>query len=487
MLNRHRHRDGSEGRRDEGAPDRRLFYALLMLLVWLPLPLGSNRVWAMALMQLAVTLLALAWLHALRGRAAAPALGTACPVLVLLGLWLGFGLLQLLPWPRALAQLVSPALVAQQDSVPGGMGDWVVMTLDPHASIAHWFGSLTLTMVFVLTLGLVRSRRRLRLLARVLVLAAVLQATLAGLVALIGQDLWFIEGTPAAHGTYANRNHLAGFLIIGLALGIGLLVSELDEDPGERSWRQHLRDIARTLLGPAARLRLYLAIMVIVLVMTGSRMGNMAFFASLGIASLIGLTLWRRASRGLTLLLISLLLIDVLILGSWFGLDRVRERITQTVLAEETRWQLDIQAGDYIRDYLITGSGGGTFPVVFPAYRHEILVPRLFLHAHNDFLEMQLEYGIIGSALLAATVLLSLLTAIRVMHQRQDPLLRGMAFTAIMGISGILIHGLADFNLRIPANAALFMVLLALPWLGLSFGSRRQDEHRADRPGERGA
>ena len=42
-----------------------------------------------------------------------------------------------------------------------------------------------------------------------------------------------------------------------------------------------------------------------------------------------------------------------------------------------------------------------------------------------------------------------------------------MAFASLMGVMAILIHSTADFNLHIPANAALFVVLLALPWLGL--------------------
>jgi hypothetical protein len=36
-----------------------------------------------------------------------------------------------------------------------------------------------------------------------------------------------------------------------------------------------------------------------------------------------------------------------------------------------------------------------------------------------------------------------------------------------MGVTAILIHSWTDFNLQIPANAALFMVLLALGWISL--------------------
>ena len=48
--------------------------------------------------------------------------------------------------------------------------------------------------------------------------------------------------------------------------------------------------------------------------------------------------------------------------------------------------------------------------------------------------------------------------------------MRGMSFACIMGVTSILIHSWVDFNLQIPANAAYFMVLLALGWISLHLG-----------------
>jgi hypothetical protein len=50
--------------------------------------------------------------------------------------------------------------------------------------------------------------------------------------------------------------------------------------------------------------------------------------------------------------------------------------------------------------------------------------------------------------------------------------MRGMSFACIMGVTSILIHSWVDFNLQMPANATLFMVLLALGWISL-----RHDRH----------
>jgi O-antigen ligase len=334
-------------------------------------------------------------------------------------------------------------------------------------------GYLTL---FCLILVLVRGRRRLYAFASVLVLAALGQAMFASMLALSGGRLWAGAAESYAHGSFPNRNHLAGFLAMSIALGIGLLMAGLDPDGGGLSWRQRLRNLTRTLLGHKARLRIYLAIMVVTLVLTGSRMGNTAFFASLLGASLLALLFYRRLPRSALVLLVSLVLVDLFILGSWFGLDRVRERLERTVLTQEERYHVDVHGLGYLDDFWVTGSGGGTFAVVFPAYRDQGLSPNFFAHAHNDYLESVLEYGVLGLVLPGAVVALSLGAALRVLHRRRDPLPRGMAFASLMGVMAILIHSTADFNLHIPANAALFVVLLALPWLGLEVG-HRQSEH----------
>ena len=84
-------------------PDNLLFYSLCALLVWLPLPLGSNRVWAWSIMEVWVFLLMAAWCWLyFSNRIALPAgIRAARPVLWLFGLWLVYVGLQLVPLPLA--------------------------------------------------------------------------------------------------------------------------------------------------------------------------------------------------------------------------------------------------------------------------------------------------------------------------------------------------------------------------------------------------
>jgi len=90
--------------------NRWLFVFYLALLVWAPIPLGSNRPWAWAILELWVFALAIWWLlEFARGKTQlSQALKGAWPALLCASLWLVYVWLQLLPLPPALLQALSP-------------------------------------------------------------------------------------------------------------------------------------------------------------------------------------------------------------------------------------------------------------------------------------------------------------------------------------------------------------------------------------------
>jgi hypothetical protein len=53
----------------------------------------------------------------------------------------------------------------------------------------------------------------------------------------------------------------------------------------------------------------------------------------------------------------------------------------------------------------------------------------------------------------------------------------------LLGCTGILIHSFVDFNLQIPANAALFYVLCALAASEASAESSHRRKHRSEELG----
>ncbi|MGE0357609.1 MAG: O-antigen ligase family protein [Burkholderiales bacterium] len=465
--------------RSEFDPEKLLYWVLVALIVWLPVPLGSNRGWAWAAMAISAFALLGAWLSlwALGRAHVVEPMRRAWPAFAALAAWIALQALSILPMPPEWVGFLSPesARIHALPAILGIAPGWITVSIEPHASKVALVKSLAYVTIFFLFLALVNNRSRVLAAARILVFAAVLQAVYAVLMHLSGASQEHF-GTQILHGAsasgfYANRNHFAGFLEMTLALGIGLLIAGLSERKSA-TWRDHFRRLVDWLLSPAMLLRLALCILVIALTTTHSRMGNTAFFASLLVAGLVGIALSRHATRKTVVLLASLVILDLAIVGSWFGVERLAARLEATTMGDvREREDPAAYALDIVRDYPVLGAGPGTFYATFPKYRPEKVVS-YFDYAHNDFVQVAAESGLAGIGLLGLVVALALAAALRAQWIRHDPLMRGMAFACVMGVTSLLIHGWVDFNLQIPANAAYFMVLLALGWISLHLDRR---------------
>jgi len=430
---------------------------------------------AWAILEIGIFLAGLLWLagYARREVAPGPAVRAALPALALLVLWLLLLLAQWTPLPAAVVRALSPqaaGLHAAADYL-GPPDRLITLSLDPHATFVFWLKSCAYALGFALTLLLVHRRQRLVWLCLAIVASGVAQAFYGALMHLAGVDIEVL-GMPVlnsaqASGSFVNRNHLAGLLEMSLAVGIGLMIAQFEDRPAARNWRQYLQDLAVLLLSSKAMLRLLLVIMVIALVMTHSRMGNTAFLSSLLVAGVIGLILSRRASRSIVILIASLIAIDILIIGTWFGVERTLKRIEETTMHQvEERVDPSVYAVRIIQDYPLVGTGGGTFYTAFTRYRGQD-VGAYYDHVHNDYVQFLAETGIIGGSLLGLLVLASFVSAVLAQSRRRDPLARGVAFAVVMGITALGIHSTVDFNLQIPANAFVFVILLALGWVSL--------------------
>lgn len=180
----------------------------------------------------------------------------------------------------------------------------------------------------------------------------------------------------------------------------------------------------------------------------------------------------RNAPRSTIVFLASLIALDILIVGTWFGVDQIAKRIQQTeittntsnLLPTEDRDKVDRLALSYAKDFFLTGSGGGTFYVTFPTYTSSGLVG-FRDHTHNDYLQLATETGIVGVSLCALVVLLATVQTLLALRRRNDPLMRGTAFGVALAICWLAIHSTVDFNMQIPANALTMTVILAMAWV----------------------
>lgn len=471
--------------------DRWIFVAFMALLIWAPVPLGSNRAWAWSMLEIGIFTVAAMWVVLWgigRVRAHRTFLHSA-PALILLMLWLAWLGVQLCPLPASWVAVLSPAAARAYAGAGVPADAWLSITVGRYDTEVFFVKSLAYVIAFMLTLALCHTRARLRMLASVLIASGVLQAVFASF-AHLTQSSYEIFNTAMRHsdtaiGTFVNRNHLAGYLEMTLAMGLGMMIATL-RGGSARGWRQRLRDWLEWLISPRILLRLMLVIMVIALVMTRSRMGNAAFFSSMLASGVLALALSRHATRSMVILIVSLIVIDVFIVGTWFGMENLVKRYEHTTIARDEKPTGDsleerVEPGLYalaiFKDYPVFGSGGGTFYTVFPAYRPKE-IGAYFNHTHNDYVQLAGETGLIGTGMLGLLVLWTLFVALRTQYQRRDAMCRGVAFGVTMAIIALMIHSWVDFNLQIPANAFTFVVVLAMGWVAQSV--ERNDRGASD-------
>lgn len=485
--------------------DRVPLWALFALIVYTPLPLASNRPWALAMLGLLTGSLLLWTVWRPGGRPMDLVWESAKTPLVLLGLWMALLAVQLFPLPEAFINMLDHRAANGFGIQEGGRA---TISIDPYSTRLYLAKTCILSAVFWLVIALVNSRRRIVLLAKVVVFSGLLQALIGVVVMASGAtfQLFFVTIESArAHATFVSPNHYAGYMELTLAMGVGLMIAKLDGRLA-LNWRQRLHGWLAVLLSGKAMLRLSLIIMVVGLVASRSRGGNSAFFASLLIIGVLTVILVKRAPvkksqpanmmRSTILFITSLIVLDVFIIGGMVGVEKVVQRIENTNLqaqsaqvqfqeepskdaqlsvkpkpvqvhhyeqSVEERGEAAIPSLQIVRDFPWLGTGGGTFHLAFSHYRPAD-VHGFYDHPHNDYVEFASEAGLLGLMLLAALVVHSAWQSVTLLVHGRDQLARGMAFASLMGVTSLLIHATVDFNFQNPANAMLFMIFLSLPY-----------------------
>jgi O-antigen ligase len=320
---------------------------------------------------------------------------------------------------------------------------------------------------FLLTQSLTRSRE-----VRTLGVAITIYGTCVALFAVL-QNLsaptklyWMM--TPRfggwIYGPYVNHNHYAGLMEMLIPVPLVFAFSRFG----------HQRE--RWMAASAA------AFMGATVFLSGSRGGMIAF--AVEIAIFMAFVFRERQKQNIGILLAAFLLILVGVIA-WTGGREVKARIA-TLAADkhsdiptDIRLQIDRDILRMARPHLIVGWGQGTFAEVYPRFR-SFYSDSLVNAAHNDFLQVLAETGILGFGIMFWFVVTTLRHALRKSYKWPSNLNGALAVAAILGISGILVHSLVDFNMQIPANAALFYSLCTIAAMEPRFKSHRRAHRRVD-------
>lgn len=382
-------------------------------------------------------------------------------------------LVQLIPLPPALwTSLPGRDQLALGLEVVGLPQGWLPLSLTPDRT---WRSFLALLPPVAMFLGLLAIRpTNLRRLIQVLLAFTVLSILLGAAQIASGERLYPWATTAAGNvtGFFANRNHMATLCLVSIpfaaVMGAG-----------------GLRRGAAT-----ARLSLwfgvlYIALVVVALGVIRSRMGVILLGPVLGTSLLAA---WVAAGRGYPRpALLGLAGGAVLALAAVcaIALAPLLARF-DTQGAREGRFENWPIVADAANAYLPLGSGVGSFDPVFRSVEPlELLDATYFNQAHNDYLEIWLETGWLGIALVVA-FLVWFGRRTWSAWRAEASTVRDLQRAATVAIGVVLLHSAVDYPIRTATIATIFALCCGLLELavrsGAELGSGGGGRRRRSRP-----
>jgi len=367
---------------------------------------------------------------------------------------LGWILLQLVPLPAGLVAWLSPqhwqAVTEGRQLTGQAAGAWMALSVSPPATLERLLYVLPAMATFI------AAREMTWWLSNRLWIVVAPVVGIAWLESLLGiVQFYFMrtEGRAAvsATGTYVNRNHYSGLLEMVLPL---VMVGAI------ALWRQNMARHSRT-DGSVISATILLGVSVCVLMGVMLSLSRMGFISTLVAVAVILLILFAskgsqdlRWNKWIWVLPVGLLAF-VLLLPSQELTFRLADLTAAEGVTNDARigiWQDTLRMTS---DYRLAGCGLGAYEQCL--YRYKTVLPlKTVDYAHNDYLQILAELGVVGAALLALLAGWMVWRLLKVVVWNREAKNWHIAVGLLGALVVVSLHSLTDFNLYIPANAAAF-------------------------------
>lgn len=426
-----------------------IFWDLMAAVVLSILAFGTVEPWSIAIFE--INALILAGLLALRPVIDPRIRLEGARILLPFAAFLALAVIQIIPFGSS-APAAAPETVPIAELGPG------TLSLDPQATLEAASKILALLIYLCAALQIMRKpdRRRIVLVVFAAFGFAVSLFAIVQRLTYTGKMYWIRTITPyaAPFGPYGNYNHFAG--MIELMLPVPLAWAMLARIDGER---RLLWIISIIMMAAAA-------------VLSFSRSGTLILMLQAGL--LVALIQWSGArstaleGAGKTILPVALLA-GIAVMAFWIGGETLLKRIGTfgqgtAEYSVATRLEYWSASSKIFLDHPVAGVGIGAFPAIYPAYGVSSAKYERLEQAHNDYLQILTDAGLIG-ALIAAWFLLEVFRRIR-SQWRQLGTMRSRDRAWLIGgtvsLAGIALHSFVDFNLQIAANALLAVFILGV-------------------------
>ncbi len=387
---------------------------------------------------------------------------------------------QVVPLPAALAGHLAPhaseilPLWSSDADSPARLGRWSQVSLTPAATRAALAVFLAYGLLFLVTVQRIRELGDVERLLRWCAVSAMVMGAF-GIVQFLfsnGKFFWFYEHVQTdthgvAKGAFTNRNHFAHFL----ALGVGPLIWWVQNGlrrPARRRPQEFGRSAGRSdAWRLAVSLRVVgLGVVLFAVLLSLSRGGALATLLAVAVSlaicyrgSSIGPKLAGSLGGVALLLAVSLAI---------FGHEAVSRRLgslTPRLLEEadggQGRRTIWTTVGKAIPDYPLLGAGVGSHRHVYPMYLEWVNSWKYFSHAECGYLQVPLESGGVGLALVLAGIAMCGFWCVTGMAGAAAGRRLVCVGAVAAGLVASAAHSLVDFVWYVPGCMVIVAILAA--------------------------
>ena len=430
--------------------------------LFLCLLLGGSQqsIWGKLVLQIiAVFLIASA---AVQTKAESTSVGRALLALLLASLLL-LGL-QFVPLPPAVwPEFPERRMVEDGYRMIGQPVMWQPISLTPYATLEAFLFLLPPIAIILSGLYIKAYRESWAALALFAgTIAGILLAYLQVTTSQFGRSGWYLyENTNVGSGVgfFANINHMGTLLLMTFPFVVALFFQSESENPQ--------RAMPLAIVGVAA-----MVVLLLGLALNGS-LAAVALAVPVVAASTL-LSPKMRRFRAVSGVAAAIALIAALI---FLANSPVQPKLTgESTSSFEGRWEIWQRTWQGIENSFPVGTGFGSFEAVYVTLEPAETVTRVYInHAHNDYLELVLEGGLLGVLIIFVFLAWWTRQVIRVFAR---PRLDSFAGAAAIASGAALAHSAVDYPLRTTAIAATFAFCLAT----LALGPSRQAKAIPSRP-----
>ncbi|MBU1564278.1 MAG: O-antigen ligase family protein [Proteobacteria bacterium] len=446
---------------------KKISYALFIgPLVFAPLAFGTVEHWSLLVMQLMIAAAICAF--CMQRKQTTEKL-LRVPGLLPLIILVGWMILQIVPLPVTIVKILSPETYQVYKPVYDMLegNSWMPLSVYAKGTMLECIRITTYIFFYILTVQILSDSERLK---RTVMICSWLAIGI-GFVAILQkfsspEKIYWLRSVPSNTmpiGPWVYRSQYCGFveLVAPLVLALALYYRPLVAS--EESLRKRI--VAFFSKDDGGNFYILLGFGLLVLAssvfISLARGGIIALCLSLLFFFL--LLAWKEAkySNLLYMGFFSCLVLSV----SWFGWDPIVERFdkifTSTGELNVDRFLIWQDSWQLFKDFWLTGSGFGTFIAAFPHYR-TFPGESIYDHAHNDYLELLTDGGIIGFLLAAWFVLAVIHQGWKMLRRRRDRYSILLSIGALAGIVALLIHSISDFNMHNGAVGLYFFFICGL-------------------------